>query len=92
MVPFSLRQINNNRGEALKKSYYVFNNGSIKRKDNTLQFVDETGNKRDIPVEQVEDLYILGEVTINTKLLNFLSQNGIPLHFFKRIGIYMFRV
>ena len=72
----------------MKKSYYIFNNGNIKRKDNTLQFIDENGNKRDIPVEQVEDLYILGEATFNTKLINFLSQNGIPLHFFNYYQFY----
>ena len=35
-----------------------------------------------MPVEDVDSLYLYGEVDLNTKLLNFLSQKKIPLHVF----------
>ena len=35
------------------QSFYVYNNGDLKRKDNTLQFTPYEGEKRDIPIEQI---------------------------------------
>lgn len=35
----------------MKQSFYVYNNGDLKRKDNTLQFTNYDGEKRDIPIE-----------------------------------------
>ena len=32
-------------------------------------------------MEQIEDLYIMSEMDLNTKLLNFAAQNGIVIHF-----------
>lgn len=43
---------------------------------------------RAIPIEDVEQLFLFGEVTLNTKLLNFLAQKGIPLHVFNYYGFY----
>lgn len=43
---------------------------------------------RPIPVEDVEELFLFGEITLNTKLLNFLGQKGIPAHTFNYHGFY----
>ena len=37
----------------MKQSFYVYNNGDLKRKDNTLQFTNYDGEKRDIPIERI---------------------------------------
>lgn len=52
-------------------SYYLFSSGELKRKDNTLQFIKPTGEKRNLPIEVIYDIYAFGEITINTKLINF---------------------
>jgi CRISPR/Cas system-associated endonuclease Cas1 len=36
----------------------------------------------------VESFYCFGEITFNSKFLNFLSQNQIPLHIFNYYGYY----
>ena len=72
----------------MSKSYYLFSSGELKRKDNTLQFIKSNGEKRDLPIEVIYDIYIFSEVTINTKLLNFLSQMGICVHFFNYYEFY----
>ena len=72
----------------MSKSYYLFSSGELKRKDNTLQFIKSNGEKRDLPIEVIYDIYIFSEVTINTKLLNFLSQIGICVHFFNYYEFY----
>ncbi len=70
------------------KNYYVLSNGRVKREANTLYIENEAGQKRPVPVEDVESLYLYGEVDLNTKLLNFLSQKKIPLHVFNYYGFY----
>ena len=50
----------------MKQSFYVYNNGDLKRKDNTLQFISYDGVKRDIPIERIEDIYVMSEMTFNT--------------------------
>lgn len=72
----------------MKKSFYFFNPGTIKRRDNSLQLILENGIKKDIPIEQVEDIYIFSEMNLNTKLINFLAQIGICVHFFNYYSFY----
>ncbi len=72
----------------MKRNYYITKNGRLKRKDNTLYIEFETGEKKSIPVEDVEGLYLMGETDLNTKLLNFLAQQKIPLHVFNYYGYY----
>ncbi|GAB5517863.1 MAG: type I-B CRISPR-associated endonuclease Cas1b [Rhodothermales bacterium] len=92
----------------MKRPYYLFSNGRLQRRHNTLSFVkasDErtwgaeaedtgeptgtlTSNRATIPVEQVDALYLFGEVDINTKLVTFLGQQHIPMYFFDYYGNY----
>lgn len=48
----------------------------------------KTQQKRYIPVEDVLDLHAFGELRLNTRLLNFLGQKGIPLHIYNYYGFY----
>ena len=73
----------------MKQSFYIYNNGQLHRKDNTLQFIDANGTKRDVPVERVSDIYVMSEMTLNTALLNFLTQNKITVHFFNYYDFYI---
>jgi CRISPR-associated protein Cas1 len=71
----------------LKREIYVFNNGEMRRKDNTLLFETADGKKY-IPVEEVNNIWFFGEVTLNKTLLDFISQKEICLHFFNYYGYY----
>jgi len=75
----------------MKKTYYLFNPGTLQRKDNTLKFTpieeDENGNERYgqprfLPVEDIAEFYVFGALTANSALYNFLGQNNIAVHFF----------
>ncbi len=70
------------------QSFYVYNNGDLRRKDNTLQFTSFEGEKRDIPIERIDDIYIMSEMTFNTSFINYISQYGIPIHFFNYYNFY----
>ncbi|MGC9056763.1 MAG: type I-B CRISPR-associated endonuclease Cas1b [Candidatus Saccharicenans sp.] len=72
----------------MKGSIYIFSNGELKRKENTLYFEMEEGRKY-IPVENTSELFIFGEVTINKRLLEFLSKSEIIMHFFNHFGYYV---
>ena len=72
----------------MRRTIYIFSNGELKRKQNTIYFEREKGSKKYIPVENTGEIMIFGEVTINKKLLDFLSQQEIILHFFNYYGYY----
>jgi len=72
----------------MKKTVYIFSNGELKRKQNTLYFETEDNKKKYLPVENTGEIQIFGEITINKKLLDFLSQNEIIVHFFNYYGYY----
>ena len=70
------------------QSFYVYNNGDLRRKDNTLQFTPYEGDKRDIPIERIDDIYVMSEMTFNTSFISYISQYGIPIHFFNYYNFY----
>ncbi|MBD5467352.1 MAG: type I-B CRISPR-associated endonuclease Cas1 [Lachnospiraceae bacterium] len=70
------------------QSFYVYNNGDLRRKDNTLQFTSSEGEKRDIPIERIDDIYVMSEMTFNTSFISYISQYGIPIHFFNYYNFY----
>ena len=59
---------------------YITSMGELTRKDNSLCFRKE-GKNVYIPVENTKEIYCLNEISINTKLLDFLSRNNIVVHF-----------
>ena len=72
----------------MKQSYYLYKSGRLQRKDNTLEIKYNDNTKKVIPVERVDDIYVMTEFDFNTSLLNFLSQHGISIHFFNYYGFY----
>ncbi len=72
----------------MKRSIYIFSDGELKRKENTLYFETSEGKKY-IPVENTSEILVFGEVTINKRLLEFLTDSEIILHFFNHYGYYI---
>lgn len=73
----------------MKETIYIFSNGELKRKQNTLFFENEKGDKKFIPVEHIKEILVFGEVDFNKKALEFLSQKEIMLSYFNYYGYYM---
>lgn len=77
------------RGRMVQRDIYMFSNGTVQRKDNTIYLVSETDNKkRPLPVEQIENLHLFGEVNLNSAFLNFMGQKEIFVHFYNYYGFY----
>ena len=75
-----------------KKSAYIFLNGTLKRKGNTIYFEGKNEEKRVIkttlPIKSISELFIFGEVSFNKTFLKFLSQEKVLLHFFDKFNKY----
>ena len=72
----------------MKQSLYIYNSGDLKRKDNTLRFTNYEGEKRDVPIERISDIYVMSEMSFNTAFLNYISKYGISIHFFNYYNYY----
>ena len=92
----------------MKRPFYLFSSGRLRRKHNTLALEKATtdcripddedeeglpsqeadGPRIPFAVEAVDSLYLFGEIDINSKLVTFLAQQGIPVFFFDYYGNY----
>lgn len=69
------------------KTRYIFSMGTLSRSGNTLVFKNAK-EKITIPIHNTREIYMFNEVTVNTKLLDFISKANITLHFFNYGGYY----
>jgi len=72
----------------LRKSIYIFSDGELGRKDNTICFTTSEG-KKFLPVEDINEIMVFGEVDLNKRFLEFASQKEILIHYFNYYGYYM---
>ncbi len=75
----------------MDKRFYINSNGRIKRQDNTIYVeIEKNGDiiKKALPVTDIDSVYVFGELDFNSKVINFLSQNDILIHFFNYYGFY----
>jgi CRISPR-associated protein Cas1 len=71
----------------MARNYYILRSGRLRREENTIYF-ENVEMKKAIPVNDVDALFVFGELDTNTKLLDFLTQHKIPVHFFNYYGFY----
>ena len=72
----------------MKKPIYIFNGGQLKRKDNTLLFIKEN-EKKILPINAISEIHVFGEIDLNKRVLEFLTQNKIPVFFYNHYGYYI---
>lgn len=70
-----------------KKDLYITQNGTLMKKHNTIWF-ENSIRKKPLPIAQVNSVYCFGEVTLNSKLLDFFTKHEIPIYFFNYYGFY----
>lgn len=73
----------------MQESYYIYSSGNLTQKDNTLRFTAIDGNVKDLPIENIKEIYIMNEITVTSKLLNLFSKYGILVHFFNYYQFYI---
>ena len=70
------------------ETFYLIKDGDLKRKDNSIIIKSLEGEIKNLKAEVLDEIYLFGEISLNTKLLNFASQKGIVLHVFNYYGFY----
>ena len=61
--------------------------GILKRKENTLYFVNNKG-KKPIPINKIYSIHAYGQITFSSQVMSLLAKKGIPIHFFNYYGFY----
>lgn len=69
------------------RSHFILNAGRLRRQDNNVYFdrYDEDGHvvaTKILPINAIDDIYILGKVDIDTYSMAFMADNNILLHIF----------
>lgn len=70
------------------RDYYIFSNGRLQRKENTIYFIGSNDMKKAIPIEEVERVHLFGEVDMNTKLFNYIARYGVLINIYNYYGFY----
>lgn len=70
------------------ETFYIFKDGDLRRKDDNVVIKGLDGQSKNLKSEVTDEIYLFGEVSMNTKLLNFLSQKDITMHVFNYYGFY----
>lgn len=71
----------------MKKNYYLLSDGLLKRRENTVYFVNKDG-KKPIPINKIYSIYAYGSLTFSSQAIHLLAKEGIPVHFFNYYGYY----
>ena len=70
------------------KDIYITKSGRLSKKDNSLLFENDK-IKQLFPVNNINSIYLLNEVSLNSKLFEFLSKLGIPIYFYNYYSFYI---
>lgn len=73
----------------MQESYYIYSSGNLTQKDNTLRFKTFDGVTKDLPIENIKEVYLMNEVSVTSKLLSLFSKYGVTVHFFNHYQFYI---
>jgi len=66
----------------MNDNYHVFSDGWIERHNDTVRLVTEEDEKKYLPIENAEALFLHGQIDFNTRLVSFLNDHGVAMHVF----------
>lgn len=69
------------------KKVYIFSHGNLRIENNTLYLENENIIEK-FSIDRTDEIYILGEVSINGEFLKAASKRKIIMHFFNYYGYY----
>jgi CRISPR-associated protein Cas1 len=71
----------------MKRNYYFLKNGVLRRKENTMYFINKDG-KRPVPIEKIRAIYAYGRISFTSGVVSLLAKNGVCIHFYDYYGLY----
>lgn len=66
----------------MNDNYHIFTDGRLERHNDTVRLVTEDDEKKYLPIENAEALFLHGQIDYNTRLMSFLNDQGVALHVF----------
>src|SRR5579864_5290902 len=81
-------QVSTRVKEFFLRDYYITKAGRLRRSENTIDLELAEGTKRTIPINDIKSIHLFSETDLNTKVLVFLNQHGIPFHVYNYYGYY----
>ncbi len=70
------------------RPYFLITDGFLSKKEDTI-FFKNSDIEKTLPIEDVDEIFVLSEISLTSKLLKLLAKKGIPLHLFNRYGFYV---
>ena len=70
------------------RTYFILTDGKLSRQENTLLF-ENKNTRKVIPIEDVDEIFILSDLSMTSKMLKLIADNGTVLHLFNRYGFYV---
>ncbi|BBE30580.1 CRISPR-associated endonuclease Cas1 [Tepiditoga spiralis] len=67
---------------------YIFSNGELKRKNNTIEFITKE-RKKILPINNIQDIKVFSNVKFNDSFLHLLSKYKIVMHMFSYYKNYL---
>ncbi len=75
----------------MKKTFYLYKSGTLKRQDSSLALIEKNGNVDYIPIEQLDMIICFSEITLNKRVLSLLNKYQIGILFYNFYGNYIGR-
>ncbi|WP_181685223.1 type I-B CRISPR-associated endonuclease Cas1b [Halorhabdus salina] len=66
----------------MNDNYHIFSDGRVERHIDTVRLVTEDGEKKYLPIENAEALFLHGQIDFNTRVVSFLDDHGVAMHVF----------
>jgi CRISPR-associated protein Cas1 len=66
----------------MNDNYHVFSDGRLERHNDTIRLVTDDGEKKYLPIENAEALFLHGQIDFNTRLISFCNDEGVAAHVF----------
>ncbi|ELZ84574.1 CRISPR-associated protein Cas1 [Haloferax elongans ATCC BAA-1513] len=66
----------------MDRNYHIFSDGRLERYNDTVRLVTLDGEKKYLPIEKAEAIYLHGQIEYNTRLVSFLNKHGTAIHIF----------
>ncbi|WEL20252.1 type I-B CRISPR-associated endonuclease Cas1b [Halorhabdus sp. BNX81] len=66
----------------MNDNYHIFSDGRVERHNDTVRLVTEDDEKKYLPIENAEALYLHGQIDFNTRVISFLDDHGVAMHVF----------
>ena len=66
----------------MNDNYHIFSDGRIERHNDTVRLVTGDDEKKYLPIENAEALFLHGQIDFNTRIISFLDDHGVAMHVF----------